>query len=203
MIIQKQKELGDLVQVENNKIKVEMIKHPTDEDWLFCKQCALNTIGKNSTTLPSDEWKIKILKAEHSPIRTLWFAFKMNIPYFVSVHLTRHHIGAEHFVQSQRDDRADNNIPRAEKPQGEMVSHIMYINAQELMFMARRRLCNQASVETRQIMKMIVDEVLETNPEFKSVLVPMCKYQNRCPEMYPCSKNYMAKHVKVDEDNIK
>ena len=170
-----------------DEIKVEMIKHPTDEDWLFCKQCALNTIGKNSTTLPSTEWKEKILKAEHSPIRTLWFAFKMEIPYWVSVHFVRHHIGVEHFVQSQRDDRTDNNIPRAEKPQGEMVSHIMYINAQELMFMARRRLCNQASKETREVMKTIVKEVLKTNPEFKNVLVPMCVYQGDCPEFTPGS----------------
>ena len=162
-----------------------MIKHPTDEDWLFCKQCALNTIGKNSTKQPTTEWKRKILRAEHSPIRTLWFAFKMEIPYFVSVHLVRHHTGCEHFVQSQRDDRANNDIPRAEKPQGEFVTHIMYINAQELMFMARRRLCNQASSETREVMKAIVVEVLKTNPEFEKVLVPMCVYQGHCPEFTP------------------
>lgn len=96
----------------------------------------------------------------------------------------------EHFVQSQRDDRQSNKpkLPRAEKPQGEIVSHIMYINAQELMFMARRRLCMQASPETRQVMKMIVEQVLETNPEFKNVLVPMCEYQGRCPEFNPCGK---------------
>ena len=173
----------------DDEIKVEMIKHPTDEDWLFCKQCALNTIGKNTTTLPSDEWKAKILRAEHSPIRTLWFAFKMEIPYFVSVHLVRHHTGCEHFVQSQRDDRANNNIPRAEKPQGEFVTHIMYINAQELMFMTRRRLCNQASSETREVMNKIKKEVLKTNPEFFKFLVPMCRYQGRCPEFIPCGKN--------------
>lgn len=171
-----------------DKIKVEMIKHPTNEDWLFCKQCALNTIGKTTTRLTSDEWKIKILRAEHSPIRTLWFAFKLEIPYWVSVHLVRHHIGCEHFIQSQRDDRANNNIPRAQKPQGELVSHIMYINAQELMFMARRRLCNQASEETREVMKEIVRQVLETNPEFKKFLVPMCVYQGHCPEFIPCNE---------------
>ena len=169
-----------------NKIKIEMIKHPTDEDWLFCKQCALNTIGKSSTTLPNDEWKEKILKAEHSPIRTLWFAFKMEIPYWVSNHYCRHSYGVEHFVQSQRDDRADNDISRAEKLQGEFVTHIMYINAQELMFMARRRLCNQASFETGLVMRTIVTEVLKTNPEFRNVLMPMCRYQGHCPEFVPC-----------------
>lgn len=168
--------------------KVEMLKHPTNEDWLFCKQCTLNTIGKTSTTLPTQEWKEKLLIAEHSPIRTLWFAFKLQIPYFVSVHLVRHKYGIEHFVQSQRDDRTNSDIPRAQKPQGEMVSHIMYVNAQELMFMARRRLCMQASAETREVMKQIVDLVLETNPEFKNVLVPMCEYQDGCPEFNPCGR---------------
>ena len=171
-----------------DKIKVEVIKYPTDEDWLFCKQCALNTIGKDTTKLPTTTWKRDILRAEHSPIRTLWFAFKLQIPYYVSVHFVRHHTGCEHFVQSQRDDRADNNIPRAEKPQGEFVSHIMYINAQELMFMARRRLCNQASEETRYVMNLIKEEVLKFNPEFETVLIPMCAYQGHCPEFKPCGE---------------
>ena len=61
-----------------------MIKHPTDEDWLFCRQCTLNTIGKKTSKLPTDEWKVKLLRSEHSPIRTLWFAFRMEIPYWVS-----------------------------------------------------------------------------------------------------------------------
>lgn len=175
--------------------KVEMLKYPTDDDWLFCKQCTLNTIGKITTTLPTQEWKEKLLIAEHSPIRTLWFAFKMEIPYWVSVHYVRHKYGVEHYIQSQRDDRQTNKspIPRANKPQGEIISHIMYINAQELMFMARRRLCMQASKETRQVMQMIVEQVLETNPEFEKVLVPMCEYQGKCPEFMPCGRQNLKR----------
>ena len=41
-----------------------MIKHPTDEDWLFCKQYTLNTIGKTTTKLPTNEWKEKLLKSD-------------------------------------------------------------------------------------------------------------------------------------------
>ena len=74
--------------IEN--FKVEMIKHPTDEDWMFCKTCTLNTVGLKSKTMPTDEWKAKLLRSEHSPIRTLWFAFRLTIPYWVSVHLVRH-----------------------------------------------------------------------------------------------------------------
>ena len=184
--------------INEQLIQVTTLKNPTDEDWLLCKRCALNTIGKDTCNFPTEEWKRRILKAEHSPIRTLWFAFKIEMPYWVSVHFVRHKYGIEHFVQSQRDDRANNDIPRTEKPQGEMVSHIMYVNAQELMSMARRRLCNQASAETREIMIMIVKEVLETNPEFKGLLVPMCRYQGRCPEIMPCGK-----FVPIDVDDMK
>lgn len=168
-------------------MKVELIKHPTDEDWLFCRQCTLNTIGKTTTKLPTDEWKVKLLESEHSPIRTLWFGFKLEIPYWVSVHYVRHKFGVEHFVSTQRDDRNNSDIPRAEKPQGEMVSHIIYVNAQELINMAHKRLCNQASKETREIMKEMVKLVVENNPEFKTVLVPLCSYRNgKCTEFFPC-----------------
>ncbi len=34
--------------------KVEILKHPTEEDWMLCKKCTLNTVGKDSTKLPTD-----------------------------------------------------------------------------------------------------------------------------------------------------
>lgn len=171
-------------------MNVTMIKHPLDEDWLFCRQCTLNTIGKTTTKLPTEEWKVKLLESEHSPIRTLWFGFKLEIPYWVSVHLVRHKFGVEHFVQSQRDDRNNDSTPRAEKPQGEMVSHIIYLNAQEFINIAHKRLCNQASPETREMVKEMVRQAVAANPEFKSVLVPNCVYRGgRCTEFFPCNQN--------------
>ena len=65
-------------------------------------------------------------------------------------------------------------VHRYEEPQGHPVSHIMWVNAQELMFMARKRLCGMASKNAQKIMRMIRDEVLKTNPEFEDVLVPNC-----------------------------
>lgn len=173
--------------------KIELLKHPTNQDWLWVKQCTLNTVGKKlSSKHPlyiDREWKVRLLEAEHSPIRELWFGIKMKIPYWVSVHFVRHHIGVNHYVQTQRNDRQqkyDRNIT----PQGQLVSHIMSINAQELVFMAHKRLCNQASVETREVMKMIVKEVLNVCPEFETVLVPLCKYRNgKCTEMFPCKED--------------
>lgn len=101
----------------------------------------------------------------------------------------RHHIGVNHYVQTQRDDRVKESVPRAEKGQGEIVSHIMSINAQELINMAHKRLCLQASKETREVMQEIVRQVVEVAPYMKEVLVPLCKYRNgKCTEMFSCGK---------------
>ena len=35
---------------------VEILKHPTDEDWMLCKICTLVTVGKNAINPPDDEW---------------------------------------------------------------------------------------------------------------------------------------------------
>ena len=102
---------------------------------------------------------------------------------------TRHFIGVTHFVQSQRNDRQD-NYDRTKAPQDAMVSHIMYINAQELMFMARRRLCTQADPFTRMVMQEICRQVEALNPEFEGTLEPMCYYRGgRCTEFNCCGYN--------------
>ena len=168
-------------------MKIEILKYPTEEDLKWVKTCTLNTVGKTSTKAPTEEWLKKIVEAEHSPIRELWFGIKMEIPYWVSVHFVRHHIGVNHYIQTQRTDRT--GIDRNELPQGQMVSHIMSVNAQELIFMAHKRLCKQASLETRAIMIMICDKVIEVAPYMKDVLVPLCVYRNgKCTEMYSCKE---------------
>lgn len=179
--------------VDKNLIKVELIKRPTEEDWLWCKQCTLNTVGKklkSSTTCVDEEWKHKLLASEHSPIRELWFGFRLTIPYFISNHIVRHHIGCNHFVSTQRDDRhAEREISREDLPQGTMVSHVLTINAQELMFFMRKRLCEQADPTMRYVAGEMKRVVLEANPEFKGLLVPLCFYRNgKCDEMFPCGK---------------
>ena len=173
-----------------DEIKVEILKHPTDEDWLWCRTCTLNTIGKKTAQMPTKEWKRKILAAEHSPIRELWFGIRMTVPYFCSVHFVRHSMGVNHYVQTQRDDRTTHEISRNEKPQGETVSHIMSVNAQELIFMAHKRLCSQASPETRKVMEMICEEVIKVAPYMKDVLVPLCAYRGGlCTEFKCCGRN--------------
>ena len=171
-------------------MNIEILRYPNESDWLLVKKLALNTVNKDSQQMPSEEWKIKILEAEHSPIRALNFCIKMiDIPYYVSVHFVRHKFGVEHFVTTQRNDR-QSNYDRRKAPQDSPVTHIMYINAQSLINMCHKRLCHQASLETRQIMETIVSEILKTNPEFKSVLVPNCVYRGgKCTEFKCCGYN--------------
>ena len=176
-------------QISMSDFKIEVLKYPTEEDWQWVKLLAMNTMGK-SYLMDKDmsiSLKKKYLKSEHSPIRVLNFIIKMEIPYCNSVHFVRHKMGVEHFVQSQRNDRQDNYDRHAAR-QDAPVSHIMYVNAQELMFMARRRLCGKADADTQKIMRMIVKEVLKTNPEFEEVLVPNCQYLHSCPEFQPCGR---------------
>lgn len=166
-------------------MKAKLIKYPTPDDWMFCKRCTLVTVGKESAKEPTDEWKHKILEARHSPIRTLQFAFELELPYFVSVHLCRH-IHAQPFVRSQRNDR-QSDYDRNKAPQDAPVKMIWYMNAEELMTIANKRLCNQASPETREIVQMMCGEVLKVCPEFDGLLVPMCVYNGgKCHEFFSC-----------------
>jgi hypothetical protein len=76
----------------------------------------------------------------------------------------------------------------------------MYINAQELMFMARRRLCTQADAYTRTVMKEICRQITETCPEFKGTLEPMCYYRGgRCTEFNCCGFNATYQGGGTDE----
>lgn len=178
--------------------KVEILKHPTEEDWMLCKKCTLVTIGKDSEIPPTIEWKKKLLAANHSPIRTLEFCFRLNdIPNWIAVHLVRH-VHATPFVKSQRNDRQDDydrNAARQDAP----VTMCWFMNAEELITIAHKRLCKQASKETTEVIQAICDAVLEVNPEFEGLFEPLCYYRGGvCTEFKSCGYNntYRSKESK-------
>ena len=134
---------------------------------------------------PSARWKKRILLAEHSPVRKLCFNWKwLDLPYWVSVHFVRHKYGIEHFVSTQRSDRTGED--RTAKTQDAPVMHECFANAQSVMFISRRRLCSQASAETRAAWKAVVAEIAKTEPELASCCVPECVYRGFCPEFKSC-----------------
>lgn len=156
---------------------------------MLCKKCTLVTVSKDSDIAPTAEWKSKLLRANHSPIRTLQFCFRLtDIPYWVSVHLVRH-VHAVPFVSTQRNDR-QKKYNRDEAPQGAPVTMCWYMNAEELITIAHKRLCMQASAETREVVRQMCDLVLQTNPEFSGLLVPNCAYRGGlCDEFNCCGLN--------------
>ena len=168
-------------------MKVELLEKPSENDWLEVKRRALVTIGKKPVNVPDEEWKHDILEARHSPIRRLMFSFYIECPYWVSVHLCRH-IHSQPYVKSQRNDR-QSEYDRNSAPQNETVSMIWDVNAEELMVIANKRLCNHASEETRQVVKMMCRLVKKEYPEFIDLLVPFCVHHGGvCHEMNPCTE---------------
>lgn len=163
-------------------MRVELLEYPTEKDWMEVKRRALVTIGKRVITPPSKEWKRDILRARHSPIRYLRFSFLISdLPSWVSVHLCRH-VHAQPYVRSQRNDRqseCDRNGARQDAP----VNMIWDINAEELMVIANKRLCNMASPETQEVVKQMRQLVIARCPEVGMFLVPMCEYTGDCKEI--------------------
>lgn len=164
-----------------------MIKWAEYRDvWGKVKRAARTTINREGEgQYPSDEWKKSILLAEHSPIRKIKFSWKWsNLKSWVSVHFVRHKIGIEHWVRSQRTDRT--GINRDELPQGSLVEHECEADAQALINISRKRLCNQASPETREAWKEVIEELRLHDPVLASVCKAECVYRGFCPEMHSC-----------------
>lgn len=69
----------------------------------------------------------------------------------------------------------------------------LLLNAQSLMDMAKLRLCNQASSETRQVFQAIKDEIAKVDPELASMMVRKCVYRGGlCGESRCCGFNFTA-----------
>lgn len=161
---------------------------------------ARTTVGKKELGKePSDKFKRKILMAEHSPIRGLIYCFKItNIKSWVATHFVRHHVGVEKWVRTQRTDRT--GISRDELPQGAEVEMEIEANAQALINISRKRLCNQASPETREVMQEIKKEVSKRDEFLANVMVKECIYRGFCPEINSCNYDKTEKFKKELED---
>lgn len=165
-------------------MEVELIK--IKGDWEEVANKARTTVNKGELGKePSDKFKSRILMAEHSPIRSLIYCFKItNLKSWVATHFVRHHVGVEKWVRTQRTDRT--GIDRDELPQGALVDMELEANAQALINMSRKRLCAQASPETREVMKAIKKEVSKRDEFLARVMVKECVYRGFCPEMQSC-----------------
>ena len=167
---------------------IMLISAPTDKDWIAVKEDALVTSGKKVVNPPDSKWKHDMLRARHSPIRDLNYRFLLkDVPSWITVHLSRH-VHAQPFIESQRNDR-QSNYDRRKAPQDSPIDMIWSINAEELMTVANKRLCQKASQETREVVRAICDLAEEHTPEFRGLLVPMCeRLHGHCEEIHPCGR---------------
>lgn len=156
-----------------------------ENDWKDAKNKCRTTVNKvHSDKEATSKFKTKLLISEHSPIRLIKVNWLWdNIKSWVATHYSRHKW--ECFISTRRSDRI--GINRDNLPQGEIVVFEGEANAQNLIDTARKRLCYQASKETRELMedfKITTYQSGET--ELADVLVPNCIYRCGCPEFESC-----------------
>jgi hypothetical protein len=166
---------------QENRYKPIILKY--DVDWLAIKDACMATIGKQAGKEPTDEWKKKLLLAEHSPLRRSVISVKWEeIPYFVMGHLVRHHVGCTPYVSTSRSDRT--GVDRNERRQTDMVSMEMDFNIQSLIDISSRRLCLCADPETIKYWKGLVEVIREIDPVLAWALVPQCVHRGACMEKF-------------------
>lgn len=158
-----------------------------DTSWKRALNEARRTVGKEPLDKePSRKWKLKSLIAEHSQIKLVEYTIKFeSLKQWIGVHLLRH-MWVLPFIHSQRDDRRELQVPRDELPQGSLNDQDFVVNAQTLINMARKRMCNCSHKETKEAFMAIREEMYTVDPEMAAVMVPNCIYRGFCPEVKCC-----------------
>jgi len=181
-------------------MKIAWLK--TKGTWRSIADSARTTIGLDTGEgEPSSTWKWRMLMCEHSPIRKLIVCWKwVSLKYWVSVHFVRHKIGIEHWVKTQRSDRT--GVNRDEIGQGALVEHECEANAQTIITMSRKRLCRQASPETREAWQAVVTSISKQEPELARACAKDCIYRGWCYEYKSCGY-HLTPEYKVELDNYR
>lgn len=194
------------------RIEIEKI---TDER-IMREACEMTFLGKSKMTIK------KMAMCEHSPLRTQMYWIRLyDIPLFCSTQLLRHHVGSQPFQLSCRSDRKGGNIHFQERidkvmdmvADGDLdealcelawlrdnadrytkVNLGLCLNAQALINMAKDRLCQDASAETRNIFKAIKNKMAVVESDLVPFLVPKCVYRGGiCNSLSPCGFNKSEK----------
>jgi len=182
-------------------MKAEILK--VKGTWRDVADSARTTIGKDAGEgEPSSLWKRRMLLCEHSPIRQLTVKAKWHgIKRWVSDHFVRHWLGVIHWVKTDRTDRT--GIDRDQLLQSNPTVHEFEANAQAIINISRKRLCNCASKETRAAWLEFLVAIEDREPELYAVSQPECIYRGFCPEYKSCgyhkTSNYKENLVKYRE----
>ena len=149
--------------------------------------CRMTVNKKYLEKEPDDEFKKKLIRAEHSPLRMLEFDITIrDLPYWIHTELVRHHVGVEKFVTTSRPDRTHSGLTRHDLRQDALVSMTLSMNAQAIINVSRVRLCRMAAEETRNVWQSVIDALREVEPLLADACVSNCVYRGYCPEFNPC-----------------
>lgn len=179
-------------------------------DWQEVVDTCRATSGKGPLGHePSEDFKRRILIAEHSPIRRISVSWVWKgIKSWIATHWSRHKW--ECFISTQRTDRT--GTPRDKLPQDAPVIFEGEANVQALIDSMRKRLCGQADPETRAYAEDFKAALHEVHPEISDVLVPNCVYRCGCPEMQTCGlyeswsrlrPEVMSTYIRKHQENLR
>lgn len=181
-------------------MKTEILK--VKGDWQEVLSDCRSTVGKEPLGKePSENFKRSILIAEHSPIRDISIKWKWReIKSWIATHFSRHKW--ECFIKTQRTDRT--GVDRNKLPQDAPVDFVGEANVQSLIDTMRKRLCYQASPETRAYAEDLKRAITEAQPEIGNVLVCNCCYRAGCPELNTCGyfQKLLEKDPRIASTNI-
>ena len=175
-----------------------------DIDWMRIKSACMTTISKEvGDKEPSQEWKRRLLLAEHSPIRRGIIAWKFDkIPYCISTHFVRHHEGVEKWVGTSRADRTEIK-DRSQRTQMDMVPMEMEANIQALINISRKRLCGAADPLTIKYWKAVLEKIKEYDEDVYWACVPECVRCGGCPEFKSCGYyDWLMKDATEEEQKV-
>jgi len=86
----------------------------------------------------------------------------------------------------------ENGIPaedaRAVLPNATTSSLVVSLNLRELMHLAQLRLCTNAQLEIRTLVRKMCDLVIKEEPWLKDYLVPKCEIKGYCDEIRGCGR---------------
>lgn len=181
------------------------------------KEAAEMTFLGSSNKLTLD----KAYRCEHSLSYTQQFWIRIfDMPLYIATQFIRHSVGNVSFQLSCRDDRNGANVGlttllselvdvaqnggNTEAMISDIFSKVdrythvnlgMYINAQALINMSKKRYCGNASMESQVVFDLIADTVGDVDKDLANYLVPTCVYRNGlCPELKCCNFNKTSKY---------
>lgn len=172
---------GTLVEVLD-EINFETTLHSYD-GWDKALHAARITQDPNvqwTGEFPSEQWKKRLLYSEHSPLREPRVYLTIEMYNKTQNHLVRHSTGMVWYVSTLRTDLKNSNDLAVHRLTERTA--VLSINIAGLLKMARTRLCIKSEEATRNIMKSIVDAVVDADPTLfmeGNMFYPDC---SRCKE---------------------